>query len=105
MYLESRGIVLSISVGNRKGKSLSIIGKLLPIDYRLIIENPSIALKVVLESFTHANTTLGCGVRHKIENLVIALKRETTGSRLGYGRCRGGLGVRVKGVAGKEGVG
>ena len=31
------------SVGNRKGKSLSIIGKLLPIDYRLIIENPSIA--------------------------------------------------------------
>ena len=47
------------------------------------------------------------GVRHKIENLVIALKRETTGSRLGYGRCRGGLhvGVEVKGVAGKEGVG
>ena len=42
---------------------------------------------------------------HKIENLVIALKRETTGSRLGYGRCRGGLGVEVKGVAGKEGVG
>ena len=31
------------SVGNRKGKSLLIIGKLLPIDYRLIIENPSIA--------------------------------------------------------------
>ena len=31
-------------------------------------------------------------MRHKIENLVIALKRETTGSRLGYGRCRGGLG-------------
>ena len=42
---------------------------------------------------------------HKIENLVIALKRETTGSRLGYGRCRGGLGVEVKGVARKEGVG
>ena len=31
------------SVGNRKGKSLSIIGKLLPIDYRLRIENLSIA--------------------------------------------------------------
>ena len=44
-------------------------------------------------------------MRHKIENLVIALKRETTGSRLGYGRCRGGLGVEVKYVAGKEGVG
>ena len=42
-------------------------------------------------------------MRHKIENLVIALKRETTGSQLG--RCRGGLGVEVKGVAGKEGVG
>ena len=42
-------------------------------------------------------------MRHKIENLVIALKRENTGSRLGYGRCRGGL--EVKGVAGKEGVG
>ena len=42
-------------------------------------------------------------MRHKIENLDIALKRETTGSRLGYGR--GGLGVEVKGVAGKEGVG
>ena len=43
-------------------------------------------------------------MRHKIKNLVIALKRETTGSRLGYGRCRGGLGVE-KVVAGKEGVG
>ena len=44
-------------------------------------------------------------MRHKIENLVIALKRQTTGSGLGYRRCRGGLGVKVKGVAGKEGVG
>ena len=47
-------------------------------------------------------------MRHKIENLVIALKKETTGSRLEYGRCRGGLVVEVKGVdhvAGKEGVG
>ena len=34
---------IGASVGNQKGKSLSIIGKLLPIDYRLIIENPSIA--------------------------------------------------------------
>ena len=37
------GVDVNGSVGNRKGKSLSIIGKLLPIDYRLIIENPSIA--------------------------------------------------------------
>ena len=44
-------------------------------------------------------------MRHKIKNLVIALKRETTGSRLGYGGCRGGLAVEVKGVAGKEVVG
>ena len=44
-------------------------------------------------------------MRHKIENLVIALKRETTGSQLRYGRCRGGLGVEVKSVARKEGVG
>ena len=36
-------VIVFASVGNRKGKSLSIIGKLLPIDYRLIIENPSIA--------------------------------------------------------------
>ena len=43
-------------------------------------------------------------MRHKIENLAIALKRETTGSRLGYGRYRG-LGLEVKDVAGKEGVG
>ena len=44
-------------------------------------------------------------MRHNTENLVIALKKETIGSRLGYGRCRGGLGVEVKGVEGKEGVG
>ena len=37
-------------------------------------------------------------MRHKIGNFVIALKRETTGSRLGYGRCWGGLGVEVKGL-------
>ena len=38
--------VTPISVGNRKGKSLSIIGKLLPIDYRLIIEIPVLLEKL-----------------------------------------------------------